>query len=254
MEKYLKDLMRKAGDYLLANFKKDRNLEKERTTSKEAATKYDKIVDQFLVSEIEKKYPSHSLLTEESGFKKKDPDWLWIIDSLDGTSNFANGNPLFSVCIALIHKNKLVIGVINAPALDEFYFTKKGGGAYLNGKKIKVSPISQLSQSYGFYCEGNERNKKRIAKIFNKIYPKIKDLRKIGSAGVETAWIALGRGEIYWTCKIDPWDVAAGILLVQEAGGKVTDFQGQSWRLVQSDLLFSNKKLHKRVLEFFFSD
>jgi len=241
-------LARKAGNTLLKHFGQDWALLKERSTIKEAATKYDKEVDRLIVEEIKRYYPHHSLLTEESGFLRGDPDWLWIVDSLDGTGDFANFNPLFAVCIALMHQSELLLGVIYAPAIDEFYFAEKGQGAYLNGVKIRVSDVSDLSQSYIFYCEGGERNRGRTGKLLHKVYPRVTDIRKLGSAGLETAWVAAGKGEAYFTTRIEPWDVAPGVLLVQEAGGKVSDFQGNPWKPQTSDLLFSNKKLHEKIL------
>jgi myo-inositol-1(or 4)-monophosphatase len=241
-------LARKAGNTLLKHFRQDWALLKERSTAKEAATKYDKEVDRLIVGEIKSYYPHHSLLTEEGGFLEGDPNWLWIVDSLDGTGDFANFNPFFSVCLALMHQGELLVGVIYAPAIDEFYFAEKGQGAYLNGVKIRVSEISELGQSYIFYCEGGERNRERTGGLLHKVYPRVTDIRKLGSAGLETAWVAAGKGEAYFSTKIEPWDVAPGVLLVQEAGGRVSDFQGNPWKPQTSDLLFSNKKLHEEIL------
>jgi myo-inositol-1(or 4)-monophosphatase len=241
-------LARKAGDALMKHFRRDWALLKERSTVKEAATKYDKEVDRLIVGEIKRYYPHHSLLTEESGFLHGDPGWLWIVDSLDGTGDFANFNPFFSVCIALMHQSELLLGVIYDPAIDEFYFAEKGKGAYLNGVKIRVSDVSDISQSYIFYCEGGERNRGRTGDLLYKVYPRVTDIRKLGSAGLETAWVAAGKGEAYFSTRIEPWDVAPGVLLVQETGGKVTDFQGNPWKPQTSDLLFSNKKLHEKIL------
>lgn len=248
MKTFIKNLTKKAGDYLETNFKKEKGLINLRTTSKEAALKHDRITDKMMIKEIKNSFPDHGILTEESGFIKGKSDWLWIVDSLDGTGNFANHNPLFSVCVALLYKNDLRFGAVFAPALKEFYFAQKGKGAFLNGKRIKVSEIEKIKESYVVYCEGNEKNKKRLARIINNIYPKVKDLRKIGSAGIETAWVAAGKADAYFTTRIDPWDVAAGVLLVKEAGGKISDFKGHPWQVVQSDLLFTNKKLHNKIL------
>ena len=248
MKELIESLARTAGDTLMKYFRQDWSLLKERTTAKEAATKYDKEVDSLIVAEIKRHYPHHSLLTEESGFLQGGRDWLWIVDSLDGTGNFANFNPFFSVCIALMHQNELLLGVIYAPAIDEFYFAEKGKGAYLNEVKIQVSDVSDLSQSYIFYCEGGDRNRERTGKLLHKVYPRVTDIRKLGSAGLETAWVAAGKGEAYFTTRIEPWDVAPGVLLVQEAGGKVTDFQGNPWKSTTSDLLVSNNKLHEKIL------
>jgi myo-inositol-1(or 4)-monophosphatase len=244
----IESLAQKAGDTLMKHFRQDWALLKKRGTAKEVATSYDKEVDRLIVEEIKRHYPHHSLLTEESGFLQGDPDWLWIVDSLDGTGNFADFNPLFSVCIALMDQNELLLGAIYAPAIDEFYFAEKGKGAYLNGVKIQVSDVSDLGQSYILYCEGGEKDRGITGELLYKVYPRVTDIRKLGSAGLETAWVATGKGEAYFSTKIEPWDVAPGVLLVQEAGGKVSDFQGNPWKPQTNDLLFSNKKLHERIL------
>jgi myo-inositol-1(or 4)-monophosphatase len=244
----MEGLARKAGDTLMKHFRQDWALLKERSTAKQAITRYDKEVDRLIIEEIKRHYPHHSLLTEESGLLQDDPDWLWIVDSLDGTGDFANFNPLFSVCLALMHQNELLLGVICAPAIDEFYFAEKGKGARLNGVKIRVSDVSDLSQSYIFYCEGGDGNRARTGGLLHKVYPHVTDIRKLGSAGLETAWVAAGKGEAYFTTSIEPWDIAPGVLLVQEAGGKVSDFQGNPWKPQTSDLLFSNEKLHGKML------
>lgn len=249
MREFIQHLATKAGDVLVDHFGKDRELVKLRTSVKEAVTTYDKMVDELIVEEIRGKYPDHSLLTEESGLLKGDADWLWIVDSLDGTSNFANLNPFFSVCIALMHRNELLLGAIYAPAIDEFYLAEKGKGAYLNQRRIQVSEVSDLGQSYVLYCEGGEKDRSRTGNILSKVYPRVMDLRKLGSAGLEIAWVAAGKGEAYFTTKIEPWDVAAGVLLIREAGGQVTDFGGNPWKLETSDLLFSNRKVHPSMLD-----
>jgi myo-inositol-1(or 4)-monophosphatase len=248
MKELIESLARKAGDVLMKHFRQDWALLKERSTAKEAATQYDKEVDNLIIEKIKRRYPYHSLLTEESGFLQGDPDWLWIVDSLDGTGDFANFNPFFSVCIALMHRSELLLGAVYAPAIDEFYFAEKGQGAYLNGVKIQVSDVSDLGRSYIFYCEGGDKDRGRTGELLHKVYPWVTDIRKLGSAGLETAWVAAGKGEAYFSTRIEPWDVAPGVLLVQEAGGKVSDFQGNPWKPQTGDLLFSNKKLHEKIL------
>jgi len=248
MKELIESLTRKAGDTLMKHFRQDWALLKKRGTAKEVATRYDKEVDRLIVEEIKRHYPRHSLLTEESGFLRGDPDWLWIVDSLDGTGNFADFNPFFAVCIALMRQGELLLGAIYAPAIDEFYFAEKGKGAYLNGAKLQVSDVSDLSQSYILYCEGGDKDRGRTGELLQKVYPLVTDIRKLGSAGLETAWVAASKGDAYFSTKIEPWDVAPGVLLVREAGGKVSDFQGNPWRPQTGDLLFSNKKLHDRIL------
>ena len=245
---FVQDLAREAGQMLLSHYREDESLLEQRATAKEAATKYDKMSDELIISHIQTAYPSHSLLTEESGSIKGDADWLWIVDSLDGTGNFANSNPMFAVCIALMHKDRLYLGSVYAPAIDEFYFALKGGGAYLNGKKIAVSTVSEPEGSYFLYCEGGSKDRKRTGSTLDKVYPCVKDIRKLGSAGLETAWVAAASVEAYYTTDIDPWDVAAGVLLVEEAGGKVTDFSGNPWQPQKADLVFSNGLVHQALL------
>jgi len=240
---------RVAGSFLMEHFREDSGLLALRTSAKEAATKYDKASDELIIKSIRSAFPDHSILTEESGLLQADPDWLWIVDSLDGTGDFANWNPLFSVCLALMHKGELVLGVVYAPAIDEFYLAERGSGAYLNGKRIRVSDTADLRRSYVFYCEGGERDRRRTGAALAAVYPGVVDIRKLGSAGLETAWVAAGKGEAYFTMQIDPWDVAAGVLLVREAGGAVTDLRGGQWAVERGDLLFSNGQVHAPMLE-----
>ena len=247
-------LARKAGDSLMKHFRQDWDLLQERNTAKEAATRYDKEVDRLIIDEIKRHFPRHSLLTEERGFLRGDPEWLWIVDSLDGTGNFSDFNPFFSVCLALVHGNELVLGAIYAPAIAEFYFAEKCKGAYTDGIRIQVSDVSDLGQSYVLYCEGGDKDRARTGKLLHKVYRHVTDIRKLGSAGLETAWVAAGKGEAYFTTRIEPWDVAPGVLLVQEAGGKVSDFQGKPWQPQTSDLLFSNSKLHQKILSLISSE
>lgn len=245
---FIAQIARKAGDMLMGYFQQDPALLSQRSTAKEAATKYDRLVDEMIIGEIQKAYPDHSILTEESGYFEKDPDWLWIIDSLDGTGNFANQNPFFAVCIGLVHQGEAVAGAINAPALKELYTAEKGKGAYLNGRPIHVSTIANLRKSYIIYCEGGDLNRHRTGALLNAVYPRTTDIRKLGSAGLEIAWVAAGRSEAYFTTQIEAWDVAPGVVLIAEAGGRVTDFHGYPWKAEKSDLLFSNGLVHDEIL------
>jgi myo-inositol-1(or 4)-monophosphatase len=241
-------LARKAGGVLLGAFQRDHDSIAVRSTAKEAASSYDKSIDRLIVEEISKAHPRHSILTEESGYHKAGDEWLWIVDSLDGTGNFSNRNPFFSVCIALMYRGELTLGVIYAPALNEIYLAEKGKGAYLNGVRLGVSNIAELARSYIIYCEGGSRDRARTGGLLQCVYPHVTDIRKLGSAGMETAWVASGRAEAYFTAAIDPWDVAAGALLVAEAGGRISDFSGNPWRPECGDYLFSNGVVHDRLL------
>ncbi|MDI6806705.1 MAG: inositol monophosphatase [Candidatus Aenigmarchaeota archaeon] len=153
MREFLENLTKKAGDFLLNHFQKEHELIKVRASVKEIATGYDKKADELIILEIKRNYPNHSVLTEESGLQKANSDYLWVVDSLDGTSNFANSNPFFSVCIAVIYKGNPILGSIYAPAINEFYIGERGKGTYLNQKRIEISETSDLSKSYLLYCE-----------------------------------------------------------------------------------------------------
>ncbi len=245
---FITHVARRAGEMLMGFFRQDPALPGMRSTAKEAATKYDKMVDQVIIEDIQNEYPDHSILTEESGYSEKSPDWLWIIDSLDGTGNFANQNPFFTVCIALLYKGEPISGAINAPALGEFFVAEKGGGAWLNDKRIEVSRIADLKKSYVLYCEGSDRDRARTGGLLNAVYVHVTDIRKLGSAGLEAAWVAAGRSEAYFTTQIEPWDVAAAVVLVSEAGGRTTDCHGNLWKPEKSDLVFSNGLVHDQIL------
>ncbi len=244
-----KNTAKKAGQFLLENFKKDELLFTERHMSKEIVTKYDLESDKIIKKELEKAFPHHNLMTEESGVTDKDSEYTWIVDSLDGTGNFASGNPFFSVSIALARKGELILGVVYAPYLNELYFAEKSKGAYLNDKKISVSTIKEISNAYVVTCEGGSKSNQRLAGIYSKIYPQIKDMRKLGSAAIEGGFVASGRADGYITLQIDPWDVAATILITEEAGGKASDFNGNPWKIQRSDLLITNGTMHDEILK-----
>ncbi|MFW6449835.1 MAG: inositol monophosphatase family protein [Nanoarchaeota archaeon] len=238
----------KAGAYLFENFKKDKILFNERAMSKEIVTKYDKESDRIIINEISKAFPGHNLLTEESGSIDNGSEYTWIVDSLDGTGNFAAGNPFFSVSIALQHKEDIILGVIYAPFLQELYLAETGKGAFLNDKQIRVSEIDEFNKAYIVTCEGGSKTNQRLADIYGVVYPKVKDMRKLGSAAIEGGFVATGRADAYITLDIDPWDVAATVLIAKESGGKATDFKGNPWKPEKTDLLITNKTLHSKLL------
>lgn len=251
MEKILLDAItfaRKSGLLLLKNFRKVREYSK-RGHSKAIKTIYDKISENLIKKMISAKYSEHSILSEETGLIEKDSRYLWIVDPLDGTGNFVNGNPLFSVSIAFMEDYKLRYGAVYFPISNETFFAERGKGSFLNGKIIKVSKIDKLEKSYFVTCEGVEKSKKRKAKLYSRIIAKAVDIRKLGSGSLECAWVASGRAEVYLTFKVPPWDVAAGVLLVEEAGGKVSDFKGREWNLKECDFIASNSILHEKILK-----
>ncbi len=242
-------LAESSGEFLLQSFKKDETLISARGLSKEITTEYDIENDRFIIKKISETFPEHSILTEESGFIDRNSKYTWIVDSLDGSSNFALGNPFFSISIALMKDKKLTIGVIYAPYLRELYTAEASMGAFLNGKRINVSLVDSLDSSYLLTCEGGEKSNAKIARINALLHPGVKDLRKLGSAAIEGAWVASGRAEAYITTGIYPWDIAAAVLIVREAGGKVSNFEGREWKPEKSNIIASNGKIHEKLIE-----
>jgi myo-inositol-1(or 4)-monophosphatase len=249
MEQFIVELAKKAGNILLKKFRKDYNLLRFRGLVKEVTTKYDKMSDKFIIKELGKKFPDYNILTEESGLINKNSEFTLIVDSLDGSGNFAVGNPFFSVSIGILHLDEVIFGVTYAPFLKELFVAKEGGGTLLNGNVVHVSEFEKLEECYLVSCEGGEKSNLRISKINAALHPNVKDIRKLGSGAIEAAWVSCGRAEAYITTKIEPWDVAAGVILVREAGGKVTDFEGKDWKPEKSDTVFSNGKIHDKILK-----
>lgn len=242
-----------AGNSILKNFRKV-NI-KERAHGKDVKTIYDIASEKLIKNMIIKKFSNHSILSEETGFSKKDEDCIWIIDPLDGTSNFVNSNPFFAISIAFAYKGNLELGVIYAPFLKELFFTKRNEGAYLfdllrkKKRRLKVSSTSELKNSYIVTCEGGEKNKERVSEIRRRLCLNALDVRKLGAGALECAWVACGRSDAFVTTKISPWDIAAGALLVREAGGNVIDFNGKEWNFLSTtDVLVTNGKIDSSLL------
>jgi myo-inositol-1(or 4)-monophosphatase len=243
----------KAGESLLTSFRKDDPVE--RGAVKEVKLVYDKVADRIIRKEIEARFPGHSYVTEETGFVDKKSDCLWIIDPLDGTSNYADQNPMFAVSISLWRRGEPLLGVIEAPMMMERFAAVRGYGSYHYDllrkyvRKARVSRVSKASNAYGVYCEGGVRNKKKSLELMGEYYLQLKDTRKLGSAAIELAFVGMGRAESYMTTSISLWDIASGILFVSEAGGKLLHPDGKpyEWKEFKHrsrfDLLATNGKI-----------
>lgn len=248
-KEFAMELAKKTGKLLLKNFRKDYSILSLRGLAKEVTTKYDKMSDKLIVKEISKEFPDHNILTEESGLRGRNSEFTWMVDSLDGSGNFAVGNPFFSISIALLHHNKPILGVAYAPFLKELFMAEDGRGTLLNGVEVNVSKVEKLEESYLVSCEGGEKSNVRISRVNASLHPIVKDMRKLGSAAIECAWVSCGRCEGYMATKMSPWDIAAGVILVEEAGGKITDFKGNAWKPVVGDVVFSNGRIHEKILK-----
>ena len=248
-KKVIIKVVRKTGKELLKKFQNFDRAKIEIKSHHEILTQADLKSEKMIISEIKKKFPDHQILSEESGDNEKKSDYLWIIDPIDGSTNFSIHNPLWAISIGLSYKGKIILGVVYAPFLDEIFVAEKGKGAYLNGKKIKVSDI-KTGKVINAYCHGNrEKDIKRALKYYQAQKLKQLDCRQLGSASIELAYVAVGRIESIVIPGAHSWDVAAGILLVREAGGRVTDFEGKDWTLSSYDMVASNNKVHEGILK-----
>jgi myo-inositol-1(or 4)-monophosphatase len=240
---------KKAGDFLLKEFDNFDRTKIEIKSPGQILTQADLASEKIILQEIKENFPSHAILSEESGENGLTSEYLWVIDPIDGTTNFSFHNPLWSISIGLVKNGEIVLGVVYAPKLKEIFVAEKGKGATLNGKPIKVSNIL-MERSINTFCHGG--GKKDIEKAMN--YAKIQkenriDCRQLGSAAIELAYVATGRVESLFIPGLKTWDVAAGVLLVREAGGWVTDFDGSYFTLKSRDVVASNGIVHKNILK-----
>lgn len=197
---------------------------------------------------IGKNFPRHAILAEESGFSGNS-DYTWIVDPLDGTNNFSRGIPFFNTSIALAHGSKVVAGVVYNPILKETFFAERGKGAFLNDKPIHVSQTKSVKNSFLFLCDGHSsESRHKGLRLFNEFKTRSLDLRKLGAAALELAYVACGRADGFVTVGANAWDWSAGNLLIEEAGGKVTGADGFSWSTRSSDIVASNSLIHREFL------
>jgi myo-inositol-1(or 4)-monophosphatase len=214
-------------------------------------TEADKMSEALLISRIHQKYPQHDILTEESEGLDRGSEFRWIIDPLDGTTNYAHGYPVFCVSIALEKNGAIGLGVIYNPMLDELFFSVSGQGAFLNDKKISVSKTTDMSKSLlatGFPYDIRESENNNI-NYFNGMARKAQAIRRAGSAALDMAYVAMGRFDGFWELKLMPWDTAAGALLISEAGGVITDLFGSAFHLGAPHVLATNGKIHSKMIQ-----
>ena len=239
---------KEAGKILVNGFNKIHTIEMK--SKRDLVTEMDVNSEKKILSILTKEFPDYSIFSEESGKTVKDSDYMWVVDPLDGTTNYSIKNPFFNVSIALLRKGEPIVGVVYAPFTDEMIYAEKDKGAYLNGKKIKVSKESDISKLLLVYCHNiDEKNTERMIEAFRRIKPIPIDFNRMRSGALELAFVAVGRVGGYLTCGFHSYDVAAGTLLVREAGGKVTDFKDEEWTPESEDLLATNGKVHVKLLE-----
>ncbi|MFW6022638.1 MAG: inositol monophosphatase family protein [Halanaerobiaceae bacterium] len=218
----VKKVIKEVGKYQLDNFQRTLDVDT-KSTENDLVTNVDKSSEEKIIRFIKEKYPDHDILSEEGGGLTNNSNYRWVIDPLDGTNNFAHGFPIFTVSIALEYDSRVVLGCVYYPVQDELFFAVEGGGSYLNENKINVSKAESISHAIlvtGFPYDKAESNDNNLDHI-NRILPLIRGLRRTGSAAYDLCNVARGSFDGYWELKLNLWDIAAGKLIVEEAGGKV---------------------------------
>src|SRR5436190_2674439 len=230
----------------------DRNIQIEYKGEADLVTAADRKSEALIRERIRKLWPSHDVLGEEEGLRDTGSEFRWYIDPLDGTTNFAHGFPVFCVSMALQHKNETVAGLCYDPTRDELFAAERGGGAHLNDHPTHVSKTANLSESLvatGF--PSHKRHKNPNIHFYHQITLRTHGVRRAGSAALDLCYVACGRLDGFWEFNLNPWDTAAGVLIAQEAGGRVTNFSGGQFELNSRETLASNGFLHESLLREF---
>lgn len=252
-KKYKEVLEEAAGEaakILLDNFDTDFKISRKKHYS-DLVTEVDKKSEARIIEVIHSHFPEHNVLSEEIGNLNKNSEYVWIVDPIDGTVNYAHSVPIFCVSIALEIKKEVKLGLVYNPVSGEKFFSEKGKGAYLGVKKISVSNISSLKDGLlvtGFPY-GAKDNMYHCIDHFNNFIKIGLPIRRLGSAALDMCYVASGRFDGFWEVSLNPWDVAAGYLILNEAGGKLTDFTGNKYSIYNKEILASNGKIHNEMLE-----
>ena len=245
----MQDLAREAGALLLSYFGK---VVIEYKGDVDLVTQADRSSEELIVSRIRKQWPTHDLIGEEGSRTETGSDYRWYIDPLDGTTNFAHGFPVFCVSMGLEYKNELIVGVIYDPCRDEMFAAEKGSGSRLNARTIHVSRISRLAESLvatGF--PSHKRHKNPNIHFYHQITLRSHGVRRAGSAALDLCCVAAGRFDGFWEFNLNSWDTAAGVLLVTEAGGQVTNYAGAPFSIDSREVLATNGLIHAEMLSEF---
>jgi myo-inositol-1(or 4)-monophosphatase len=240
---------REAGRFLAERFRGSLKIEKKGQV--DLVTDVDRQSEKLLREIILSHYPDHGFKAEEGTESGRDSEFLWLVDPLDATTNYAHGFPVYCVSIALLKKGKIIAGCIYNPNLDECFTAEPGSGAFLNRKRIAVSKTRNLDDSLlatGFPYDIRESEDNNL-KEFAAFATSARAVRRAGSAALDAAYVACGRFDGFWEFKLAPWDIAAGILLIKEAGGKVSSWSGEECDLFKGEILASNGLIHSQMLD-----
>ena len=243
---------RKAGKTLIRDFGEIEKLQVSVKGPGDFVSNSDKNVEKIIIEELEKARPKYSILSEEIGEIKKDEEFKWIIDPIDGTANFLHGIPHFAISIGLEQNKEIICGIIFDPIKDEMFIAEKGNGSYLNNQRVRVSARSKLENSIIF--TGGPKNNAEDRDLSLNEYKNFSSksfipIRKLGSASLDMAYVAAGRCDGFWQRNLNYWDIAAGIVIVKEAGGFVTDFNGNKDYVENKTILATNSKINEEMIE-----
>ena len=210
----------------------------------------------FILKEITKTFPDHHIIAEESATEENNSDYRWVIDPLDGTTNFVHNLPIFAVSIGLLYKDETIVGVVYNPSADKCFWSDKNGGAFLNGESIHITSTNTLSDSLlvtGFPYTHDDRWSKGFD-LFKTLYGKTQGVRRLGAASLDFCFVAMGRFEGFWEFGLQPWDVCAGALIVKEAGGKVSDWDNSPMPFSGERVLATNGFIHEEMKDILEND
>ncbi len=241
---------RNAGSLIQRSSENVSQLTLSKKSKNDFVTEVDRMVEQEIIQVIKYAYPDHGIIAEESG-EQKGNDYTWIIDPLDGTTNFLHGYPQYAVSIALKRKGKTEVGVVYDPLRDELFTAEKGGGAMLNNRRIRVSKQTDLSTALlgtGFPFKYPQHLEAYMS-MFKSLTPTTAGIRRAGSAALDLAYLSAGRLDGFWEIGLKEWDFAAGILLVQEAGGVVTDFSFNDRYVKSGNIITGNPRMHQAIYQ-----
>jgi len=239
-----------AGKIILRSLNKLDSIAVQSKGRNDFVTEVDFKAERAIIDILKNAYPDHSILAEESG-KCGDSEYQWIIDPLDGTTNYLHGFPIYSVSIALARKGVVEHGVIYDPLKEELFTASAGDGAYLNQRRLRVTQCNKMSQALlgtGFPFK-NIENLDEYLGIFKAIFPQSAGMRRTGSAALDLAYLASGRLDGFWEMNLQPWDIAAGVLLIKEAGGVITDFAGTNNYLESGNVVAGSLTIHESLLK-----
>lgn len=243
------DAAREAGAFLRERVGTVRSIETKQGEERNLVSEIDRRSEGMIIRRIHAAYPGHGILAEESGGSGTS-EFTWVIDPLDGTTNFLHGLPIFCVTIGVQHREEVVAGVVYDPNADELYTAERGHGAQLNGRPIRVSKAPDLLRSLlvtGFPYD-IARNPDHAVEHFVNFLMAARGIRRLGSAALDLAYLAAGRFDGFWEVNLHPWDMAAGTLLVREAGGTVTGFAGEPHAITMKQIAASNGLIHEEML------